>query len=377
MNPSLSVQTVQAFLDQAGEQMLAAASFFGDDLPDYYDVAAGRWFVNGFWTEGFWPGLLWLLYSNSGDGRLAEAAWRAARQAARMKADMDDHDLGFLFEPSCVLAYETTGGEELLPAALAAAERLAARYLPAGRYIPAHGPVNGPKAGFAIIDTVMNLPLLLWAARRTGEERLARVAVETARTIAREHVRPDGSSCQVLWLDPATGRTLRRDAVMAVSVDSCWARGQAWGVHGFARMHQDTGLEEFGRIAAGMADYFLARVPPDGVVFHDLDDPAAPAVPKDTSAQAIAAGGLIRLAESAAGAERERWRSGAERLLMPLLENYLVGTGAGVIPPRGLLTGGCKSLRKHQGVVSDIVFGDYYLVEALRRWLQMTDSGSR
>lgn len=373
MTPSLSARAVQAFLDQGRERMLAAAPFFGDDLPDYYDVATGRWFVNGFWTEGFWPGLLWLLYSHSGDARIAEAAWRAARRVVRVKADMDDHDLGFLFEPACVLVHETTGSEELLPAALAAAERLAARYLPAGRYIPAHGPVDGPKAGFAIIDTVMNLPLLLWATRRTGEERLARVAVETARTIAREHVRPDGSSCQVLWLDPATGRTLRRDAIMAASVDSCWARGQAWGVHGFARMHQDTGLEEFGRVAARMADYFLARVPSDGVVFHDLDDPAAPAVPKDTSAQAIAAGGLLRLAESAGGAERERWCSEAERLLAALLEGYQVKTDPGAVPPRGLLTGGCKSLRKQQGVVSDIVFGDYYLVEALQRWLLLVE----
>lgn len=356
--------------DFVGQTRRTAAAFAPDLIPDYFDVAANRWFVNGGWTEGFWPGLLWRLSAHAGDKRLAEQARRATREVVRVKAETDDHDLGFLFEPSCVLECELTGDGTLQMPALAAARRLAARYRSDGRYIPAHGPITGPRAGFAIIDTLMNLPLLLWASRTAGEQRLADIAVETARTIAREHVRPDGSSCQVLWLDPASGRTLRREAVMAASVDSTWARGQAWGIHGFARLYQDTGFDEFARIAARMAVYFLARVPSDGVVFHDLDDPAAPAVPKDTSAQVIAAGGLLRLAECIPGADGDRWRSEAEHLLAPLLPRYLTKADPGTIPPRGLLTGACKSLRKGQGVVSDIVFGDYYLVEALLAWLR-------
>lgn len=156
---------------------------------------------------------------------------------------------------------------------------------------------------------------------------------------------------------------------MAVSVDSCWARGQAWGIQGFARMHRLTGVEEFREVAERMAGYFFARLPADGLVWHDLDDPAAPDIPKDTSAQAIAAGGLLVLAEAGTEMERGRRRAAAARLLGPLLEECLVESPPDAIPPRGLLGRGCKSLRKSQGIVSEIVFGDYYLVDALQRWI--------
>lgn len=368
----LTPDRVAGLLDRLGARTLRTARHFGkDELPDYYDVNAARWVVNGGWTEGFWPGLLWELHAHTGDAGLAAEARRTTRLVARLKADTDDHDLGFLFEPSCVAEIVVTGNEAMVPAARAAAKRLLARFLPEARYIPAHGPIGGPQAGFAIIDTVMNLPLLCWAAALTQRADFTHAAVEAARTIAREHVRADGSSCQVLWLDPATGRTVRREAVMAAGVDTCWARGQAWGIHGFARLHRLTDLPEFRLVAERMAGYFLSRVPPDGVVWHDFDDPSVPSVPKDASAQAIAAGGLVWLAEAATGGERQRWLASAEGLLRPLLERCLVAEPPSADVPRGLLGQACKSLRKGQGIVSEIVFGDYYLVDALRRWLRV------
>ncbi len=366
---SLTAANVDELLRGYVPRVLAAAGHFRDEIPDYFDVASGRWHVNGFWTEGFWPGLMWNLYSYYGDARLADEARRTTRLVAKMKADTDDHDRGFLFLPSCVREHEITGDAAMLPPALAAARQLANRFVPSGNFISAHGPLDGPGAGFAILDTVMNLRLLFWAARHGGETTMADIAVRAARTMAREHMRPNGSSCQVLWFDLATGRVVRREAVMAVSVDSCWARAQAWGVHGFAQVYQETRDEEFGTAARRMAEYFLARVPADGVVFHDLDDPAAPAVPRDTSAQAIAAGGLLTLAATGtAAAERERWFGAAERLLTPLVERYIVRSSAGALPPRGLLGQGCKSLRKNQGINSELIFGDYHFVDALVRW---------
>jgi len=361
---------VRPVLERFAARVLDTVHYFGDDVPDYYDNRANKWFLNGGWTEGFWPGLLWQLYSLTREERLAGEARRSTSLVARLKAKTDDHDLGFLFGPSCVLEQQVTGSDRMVPYAVAAAERLAGRYLPLARYIPAHGPIDGPRAGFAIIDTLMNLPLLIWGASQTGRTEWAEAAVETARTIAREHLRADGSCCQVLWLDPISGRTVRREAVMALSVDSCWARGQAWGIHGFAEMHRLTGLPEFRQQAERMAGFFLSRQPPDGLVYHDLDAPDVPDVPKDTSAQAIAAGGLLTLAEGYPGEESSPWRAAAERLWSPLLEQCLVDIDSGALPPRGLLGRGCKSQRKGQGVVSEIVFGDYYLLEGLQRWLK-------
>lgn len=371
MRASLSTPLVRALLDRFAVRAVAATDHFGDDFPDYYDCAAERWWLNGGWTKGFWPGLLWRLFAYSGNARLAAQARRSTRLIARLKKDVDDHDLGFLFRPSCVLEHEVCGTTEMLPAAIAAAQRLAARYLPDGQYIPAHGAVPGSDSDFAIIDTVMNFELLLWAARYSGDRRFETIAVETARTIKRERVRSDGSSCQVIRLDPATGRTVCRAAVMAVRVDSCWARGQAWGVQGFARVHEMTGLTEFRTAAMAMAEYFLSRLPADSVVFHDLDDPGAPHVPKDSSAQAIAAGGMLLLARASEASERSYWRASAERLLGPLVEHCIVEAKPGLVPPRGFLGQAYKSLRKNQGVVSEIVFGDCYFVDALQRWLAL------
>ncbi|MFO1448869.1 MAG: glycoside hydrolase family 88 protein [Opitutaceae bacterium] len=371
MKTELTVPAVHELLHAYGRRVERAADFFGADIPDYLETPTGPWKVNGGWTEGFWPGLLWRLQAETGSERLKGHAHRTTCQVAARHAETDDHDLGFVFLTSCVLEHELTGEAARLPAALAAAKRLAARYRGDGRYIPAHGPIDGPEAGFAIIDTVMNLPLLNWAAELTGQEELAAIAKNTAATIAREHVRANGSSCQVLRLDPATGRTLRREAVMAATVDSCWARGQAWGVHGFARMAQLLRHPEFQAVSETMADYFLSRLPEDGLVFHDLDDPARPAVPRDTSAQAIAAVGMLILAEMGAGPDRQRWCAAAERLVVPMLKQCLVETGPVAHPPRGLLGQACKSLRKQQGIVCEMVFADYYLVEALQRWRRL------
>lgn len=371
MTARFSPEEVDVLLHDLSARIRGMVEHFGDDIPDYFDVASGAWRVNGGWTEGFWPGLMWWLCDYSTDAQLERAARRITAQVAGNYSAWDDHDLGFIFGPSCVLENRVTGDRSRVPAGLAAARRLAARYLPNGRYIPAHGPVHGPRAGFAIIDSVMNLELLFWAAKEGGDPRLAEVAASTARTIAQRHVRGDGSSCQVLWLDPASGEIVRPEAVMAVSVDSCWARGQAWGIHGFAMVYRYTGDVFFRRLAEHMTNYFVSRLPADGVVFHDLDDPAIPRVPRDSSAQTIAAGGLLTLAECATcDAERLHWLKAAERLLGPLLESCInkVETRD---RPRGLLGRGCKSLRKQQGVVSDLIFGDYYFVAALIRWRRL------
>ena len=371
MSVKLSESEIRFHLDRFCGEAIQSAEYFSDAIPDFYDVNAGRWFVNGGWTEGFWPGLLWLLYQYSSDEQLADFARHWTRLVAKENAEVDDHDLGFLFHSSCLLEYVTTGNEEMLPAAESAAKRLAARFLPTGQYIPAHGPIDGPDAGFAIIDTLMNLPLLLWASEHTGIDSYREIAVRTARTIVREHLRPDGSSCQVVLFDPVSGNLFKRDAVMAVSIESCWARGQAWGIHGLAQLYKQTGIVYFKNYADQMIDYLMSRLPNDNVVYHDLDDPQIPNVPKDTSAQAIAVDGLLTLAEAVSDECGEAYFIAAEKLLSPLLKGFVRQKEQGLCP-RGFLTHGCKSLTKGEGVVSELIFGDYYFVHSLINWLRIS-----
>lgn len=373
-NPSLlTIRRVHEILDDCLLQTSVNITTLGDDFPDYYDPKAGRWAVNGGWTEGFWTGILWRLYGYTGQDRFRTWARRYTRALARAKADFTDHDLGFLFYHSCVLESALTGDPAMIEPALAAARRLADRFNPAGRFIRAHGALSDPdRAGYAIIDTIMNLRLLFWAHGVTGKQRFYDIAVATAHTIAREYIRPDGSSYQVVWFDPVTGAVERKATLQGYSETSCWSRGQAWGIYGFAQTYKATGDVRFKDLAATLARYLIEHLPPDGVAPYDFLDPAAPDVPKDTSAQAIAASGLLALAELSAGEERQAYFDRAKRLLAALCDGYLVEPAPGREASRGFLRGGCYFLARNRGVDSELMFGDYYFLEALLRFLTFT-----
>jgi len=370
MSHALTVRRVHEILQ--GWLTLTAHNVegFGDDFPDYYDAQQGAWALNGGWTEGFWTGILWQLYVYSRDDRFKKWAQEYTRLLARQKADFTDHDLGFLFYHSCVLEHLITGEQEMIAAALSAADRLADRFNPQGGFIRAHGELSDPeRAGYAIIDTIMNLRLLFWAHSLTGETRFLDVAKQTALTIVREYLREDGSSYQVVWFDPVTGLVEKKETLQGYGPTSCWSRGQAWGIHGLAQVYKYTGEGQFKEWAHTMARYFLDNLPGDGVVYYDFVDPRIPDVPKDTSAQAIAAAGLLTLSDLAVGEERELCLRQGEQLLAPLCADYLVQPEPGVSTSRGFLKGGCYFWAKDRGVDSELMFGDYYMLEALVRYL--------
>lgn len=372
MNPRLSVSQLHDILDRWLGRTARNVELLGDNFPDYFDPQTGEWTHNGGWTEGFWTGILWWLYAYSKESRFKDWAIHYTRLLAARKATFADHDLGFLFAYSCALEHGTTGSDEMLPAALAAARRLAARYNPKGRFIRAHGELHDPeRAGYTIIDTVMNLPLLLWAHRQTHDQLWYDIACETAFTIAREYVRPDGSSYQVVWYDPSTGAIERKTTLQGYSAESCWARGQAWGIAGFSQLYGATGISSFYDTAEAMANYFLQNLPADGVVYYDFDASLTPDIPKDTSAQAVGAAGLLTLAASSVGETRQMWVAGAERLLAGLLPYLIEGD-----EPRGFLGKGCYFLSQGRGVDSELIYGDYFLLEAIMKYRAFKQFGA-
>jgi unsaturated chondroitin disaccharide hydrolase len=359
-------------LDRWTAQVKHNAEVLKDHFPHIYNPQREEWITDGGWTEGFWTGILWWLTVYSRDAKIESWARHYTRLLAEQKEDISDHDLGFLFYHSCVMEYLVTGNTEMAAAAHSAAERLSDRYNPKGSYIRAHGELSDPeRAGYAIIDTIMNLRLLFWAYRFTGEESFYDIARNTAETIAREYIRDDGSSYQVVWFDSETGEVVKKDTLQGYDADSCWSRGQAWGIYGFAQAYKHTGDLQLKRQAARLAKFFVSRLPEDGVVFYDFDDPNHPFVPKDTSAQAIAAAGLFALSEVSVGTERRYYFDQGVKLLSPLFSSYLVLQN-GDIRSRGLLREACHFKAENQGVDSEIVYGDYYMIEALMRYLSIT-----
>lgn len=325
----------------------------------------GKWHCvdNGGWVGGHWTGLLWLAYAQTSDPALERAARAWTQRLAPRENDPTTHDLGFLFELSHVLGWTLTGDASFKPPALQAARTLARRFNGKGNFIQAWGPVDGTKRqrGRAIIDTVMNLRLLFWASQETGEHAFADIATAHEHTALRCHVRADWSTSHVTDFDPDSGEFIRQDTVQGLSATSCWARGQAWAVYGCATCYGETGNTLFLDAARRLAQYGLRRLPADRVPFWDYDSPLIPNDVRDSSAAAILAAGMLKLATlEPDAAQADGWRAQAIAILESLWTHY---SSRGASEPCILLHG---TRSKPEGSMDHgLIYGDYYFVQAL------------
>ncbi len=315
-----------------------------------------------WWTNGFYPGILWLLYGENGDEYYRQRAEEIENQldAVLMEYDKLDHDIGFMWMLSAVADYRYTQNNWSRRRGLMAASLLASRFVLRGRYIRAW---NGKDTdGMAIIDCMMNLPLLYWASEQTGDSRFADIARAHADMTAQVFVRPDGSVNHVVVFDPETGAVLDKPRGQGYAPGSAWSRGQAWAIHGFAQSYAATHHPAYLDTAKRVAHYFLSNLSQDCLPKCDFRQPTQPDM-RDSSAGAIAASGLAHLAHLAAPEEKACYAQAALRILRYYEEQV------------------CDWSREEQGVVrmatggyhgSDtvhlpMIFGDYYFVEAVLR----------
>jgi unsaturated chondroitin disaccharide hydrolase len=343
----------------------------GDGMP----VGANRG-----WTTGFWPGMLWLSFELSGDpvfkqagiGQVADFA-----QRIEIEQDIDTHDLGFLYSLSCVAANLLAGDEQAKYSAMLAADALIRRLLEPAGIVQAWGKLSDPaQRGRTIIDSLMNMPLLYWASSRSGNPRYRDAAVRHTRQLAEHIIRADDSTFHTFWWDLETGAPLRGSTAQGHADDSCWARGQAWGIYGFALNHRHAVANNedsdglFLDSAIRCADYFLAHLPDDKVPFWDLVFAEGSDQPRDASAGAIAVCGLLELAESLddSGAP---YRDAATEILESLVEKYATKPGDG---SNALLLHGVYDMPKLRGVDEANLWGDYFFLEALLRTRQPWNS---
>jgi unsaturated chondroitin disaccharide hydrolase len=335
---------------------------FGDRYPgdttvdDRYRLRQG----NVGWTTGFWPGLLWLAHDLTGLSRYRQAATAhvpsfAARVATR--TDIDTHDLGFLYTLSCVVPWRSTGDRAARRAALAAADHLLTRVLEPAGIIQAWGAMSDPRQrGRTIIDSLMNTPLLFWASTATGDPRYADAARRHTAQLRDYILRPDDTTFHTYYWDPRTGAPVRGETEQGSADESCWARGQAWGVYGFALNHRHTGDASFLHAARRCADYFLAHLPADGVAYWDLVFGDGSGEERDSSAAAIAVCGLLELGGS--------YREAGLRILSSLIAGYAT---AGWPASNALILHGVYDKPKGIGVDEGTLWGDYFYLEALTR----------
>jgi unsaturated chondroitin disaccharide hydrolase len=327
----------------------------------------GKWTLvpNGGWVGGHWTGLIWLTYAHTQDPAVRTAALRWGERLAPRQFDLGTHDLGFLFELSYILGSQLTGDTALKAPAVQAARSLIRRFNEKGRYIQAWQALDASPEyrGRAIVDTMMNLYLLYWAAQETGEDNFARIASAHADTVLKYQVRPDWTTSHTIDFNPDTGEFLRRDTHQGLSATSCWARGQAWAVHGFVESYRWTKNETYRDAAARLAETMLRRNPPDRVPFWDYDSPLIPNDVRDSSAASILASGLLNLATVEPDTARsQRWRAEATGMLESLWDHY---SSRGSAEPCILLH--ATRSKPHSHMDSALIYGDYYFMEALTR----------
>lgn len=319
------------------------------------------------WTEGFWTGMLWLAWEVTGDDKyrtVAESLLDSFEERLDKQIKVDTHDLGFLYLLSCVNAWKLTGNLRARGLALRAAERLYRRFNETAGVIQAWGDLNDPaRQGRMIIDCNLNVPLLFWAANETGNAAWREAATRHLAQAARYLVREDASSFHTFYMDVHSGQPLRGDTHQGFSDSSCWARGQAWGIYGFALGFRHTGDTAQPELARKLAHYFLNRLPEDFVCYWGLIFTPQDNAPRDTSSAAVAACGLTELLTLLPLTDplRPAYCNAIELMMRNLREHYFART------QDGLLREGVYNFGRNMGINEPNLWGDYFYFEALVR----------
>jgi unsaturated chondroitin disaccharide hydrolase len=337
------------------------------DDGDYSRYREG-FFEIGNWTSSFFTGMALLAWQETEDEcflqqtlRLAPAYWS---KATLRYLDMH-HDAGFLYTLYSVALYKLTGGREHRDVGLAAATALLQRFNHNGGYIRAWGRLDEPAEklldgrrtdNMAIIDCMMNLPLLFWASLESGDRKYYDAAVRQADTTSKCFVRADYSVCHAYRFDLQTGTPLGPDNTCGYGVDSHWARGAAWAIYGFALAYKYTRDTRYLDTATKLALKFVSLLNREVVPVWDFKlPPGAPPV-RDASALAIALCGFKELAKL--GVTNATLSDCVQPMLLRLCsEDYLDAND----DCRGIL----KSAYGNRVAYSS--WGDYFLMEALAR----------
>lgn len=359
LTPELRAQGL-AHVERSLERTLAKV---GDSFP--IATEQGGWETgDDGWTGGYFAGMLWMMYQLTGQERWRQQAEHYTGLLAHHRHDADNSDVGILFWPSFDLGYRLTGNPEYRQVGIDGARAMLRRFNPRGGFLQNWGALGDRElGGCVIIDCLINLDHLCWAARELGDPYFAACAASHARRSRQAHLREDGSVCQVAEFDQDNGTVLRRFKKQGYADQSTWSRGQSWAIYGFTRAYANAGDREFLEAAQHASDWFIAHLPADRVPYWDFQAPKIPDDARDSSAGSMAAAGLIELARLVRDPiARERYHRAAEEILASLTMNYLTRDSAD-----GVLTGGTYFYELGRSVDQANIWGDFYYLEALLR----------
>ncbi len=324
------------------------------------------------WTSGMMTGMYWMAYEYTGDPVFKDAAMRrmdSYKEQAETGSGLNDHDTGFKYSLSCVAGYKLTGDESMRRAALDAAAVLLDHYDWDNHFIIRSGKrdPNSYNSYRTMVDTMMNIQLFFFAYEETGDQRYYDAAVGHYRTTLTYLVREDGSSYHHYQFDPVTGAPVGGLTWQGNRDESCWSRGHAWLLYGFPLSYAYTGNEDTMTDYGKIASYYLNNLPSDNVPYWDFDFSEGSEEPRDTSASAIAICGFLELCEylSDGSYEKTIFKNAADAQMNALIDNYQNTRE----DADGLILGVTYAKPQGQGIGECAIFGDYFYMEALMRYL--------
>ncbi len=323
------------------------------------------------WANCLWTGMLWLLYMHTGDEKyrsVAESQLAIYYETVEKRIKLHNHDTGFKFTSSCVAAYRITGNEKAKKAALMAAEILYEHYCPINKFIIRIG-TRSKEDGYddyrTLVDSMMNIPLLFWAYEQTGDKKFYDAAVGHYNTTAKYLVREDGSSYHHYQFDPETLKAVGGCTFQGYSDESCWSRGHSWLLYGFPVAYKYTGDNETIDIHKAVSYYFMDNLPCDFVPYWDFAFTDGSFAPRDSSASAIAACGLLEMCKYLPDDAEQKplFLNAAHRMIDALIDTC-ENTNEKF---DGLIHHVTGSKPHNMSIDSIALYGDYFYLEALIR----------
>jgi unsaturated chondroitin disaccharide hydrolase len=320
-----------------------------------------------WWCSGFYPGTLWLIYEGTKDNAIKTEAEKRLALIEPEQHFAPNHDVGFKMFCSFGTAYRITKNPAYKDVILASANTLTTRYRPAIQSIQSWDSNANFKCP-VIIDNMMNLELLEWAAQNGGENRFDQIAVNHANTTLKNHYRSDNSSYHVVDYNLANGTVAAKKTHQGYADESAWSRGQSWGLYGFVVMYRFTKDTIYLSQARKIADFILhhPNLPADKIPYWDFNAPEIPNAKRDASAAAVLASALVELGQYTKGNEKKDYISAAEKIIRTLSSpayRAAPGTNGGF-----LLEHSVGSLPANSEVDVPLTYADYYFVEALLRY---------
>ena len=369
--PLLTKEEVKAAIDLAMEQLHVNMEYFKEEFPTpaTFDNIYPK-MDNTEWTNGFWTGELWLGYEYTNEEamkKLAQANDRSFLDRVKRRIELDHHDLGFLYTPSCMAEYKLLHTPAAKEASILAADKLIERYQEVGGFIQAWGELGKPEHYRLIIDCLLNIQLLFWASEQTGDPKYAQMATQHFYTSANNVIRDDASAFHTFYFDPKTGEPVKGVTRQGYSDDSAWARGQAWGIYGIPLTYRFVKDEDCFGLFKVMTNYFLNRLPKDHVSYWDLIFGDGSGHSRDSSATATAVCGIHEMLKHLPEVDSDKltYKYAMHAMLRSLIDNY---ANREIKPGRPLLLHGVYSWHSGKGVDEGNIWDDYYYLEALIRF---------